>query len=50
MRKYRNIFEAPIDYGDSPERMDPSLQQRIEKGEFPGKDLPAYPSVECRQV
>jgi len=46
MRKYRNIFEAPIDYGDSPERMDPSLQQRIEKGEFPGKDLPAYPSVD----
>lgn len=46
MRKYRNIFEAPIDYGDSPERIDPSLQQRIEKGEFPGKDLPAYPAVD----
>ena len=29
----RQLFEAPIDYGDRPERMDPSLQRKIETGD-----------------
>ena len=40
-----NMFEAPIDYGDRPERMDPSLQGKLETGEFPGAGSEAYPSV-----
>ena len=42
----RQLFEAPIDYGDRPERMDPSLQRKIETGDFPGADSDAYPSVD----
>ena len=42
----RQLFEAPIDYGDGPERMDPSLQRRLETGDFPGADSDAYPSVD----
>ena len=42
----RRLFEAPIDYGDRPERMDPSLQRKIETGDFPGADSDAYPSVD----
>ena len=41
----KNMFEAPIDYGDRPERMDPSLQGKLETGEFPGAGSKAYPSV-----
>lgn len=40
-----NMFEAPIDYGDRPERMDPSLQGKLETGDFPGAGSEAYPSV-----
>jgi len=40
----KNLVEAPISF-EGPERMDPSLQQKIERGEFPGAKLPAYPKV-----
>jgi hypothetical protein len=40
----KNLLEAPISF-EGPERMDPSLQQKIERGEFPGAKLPAYPKV-----
>ena len=39
-----NLHEAPISY-DGPERMDPTLQGKIERGEFPGAGLPAFPKV-----
>ena len=42
----KQLFEAPIDYGDNPERMDPSLQRRLETGDFPGAGSDAYPSVD----
>lgn len=42
--KKTNLQEAPISY-DGPERMDPTLQGKIESGEFPGAGLPAYPKV-----
>lgn len=41
----RKINEAPISY-DSPERMDPSLQSKLEKGETPFSENPALPSYE----
>ena len=41
-----SINEAPIDYGDEPERMDPSLQRRLETGDFPGAGSEAYPDVD----
>jgi len=43
---YRSLNEAPIDYGDSPERMDPTLQNKLETGDFPGAGSEAYPSVD----
>ena len=43
--KKNKIQEAPISY-DSPERMDPSLQSKIEKGETPFSDNPALPQSE----
>jgi len=39
-----NLHEAPISY-DGPERMDSTIQGKIESGEFPGAKLPAYPKV-----
>jgi len=44
------INEAPIDYGDRPERMDPSLQGKLERGEFPGAGSEAYPEVDPEGV
>jgi len=41
----KQLSETPIDYGDRPERMDPSLQRKLETGEFPGAGSDAYPSV-----
>ena len=35
----------PIDYGDNPERMDPTLQNKIETGVFPGAGSEAFPEV-----
>ena len=42
----KKLNEAPIDYGDRPERMDPTLQQKLETGEFPGAGSEAYPQVD----
>jgi hypothetical protein len=39
----KNLKEAPIDYGDRPERMAPDIQSKIEKGETPLSDSPAFP-------
>jgi len=39
----KNLKEAPIDYGDRPERMSPDIQSKIEKGETPLSDSPAFP-------
>ena len=44
------INEAPIDYEDRPERMDPTLQGKIESGEFPGAGSEAYPEVDPEGV
>ena len=41
----RKSNEAPISY-DSPERMDPSLQSKIEKGETPFSENPGLPKSE----
>ena len=41
-----SINEAPIDYGDQPERMDPTLQNRLETGDFAGAGSEAYPDVD----
>lgn len=43
--KNRLSEAPPIDYGDSPERMDPTLQNKLETGEFPGAGSEAYPKV-----
>ena len=40
------LSEAPpIDYGDGEERMDPTLQNRLETGDFPGAGSEAFPEV-----
>jgi len=40
------LHEAPpIDYGDAPERMDPTLQSKLETGDFPGAGSEAFPEV-----
>lgn len=39
----KNLKESPIDYGDRPERMAPDIQSKIEKGETPLSDSPAFP-------
>jgi hypothetical protein len=42
----KKLNEAPpIDYGDNPERMDPTLQNRLETGDFPGAGSEAFPQV-----
>lgn len=42
--KRKNIQEAPIDYGDRPERMARSIEDRLRKGETIFKGNPAIPS------
>ena len=42
----KNLKESPIDYGDRPERMAPDIQSKIEKGETPLSDSPAFPEEE----
>lgn len=37
------LNEAPIEYGDSPERMNPSIQSKIERGETPLSKSPGFP-------
>jgi hypothetical protein len=45
------ITEAPpVDYGDRPERMDPSLELKLGRGEFPGAGNKAFPSVDPEGV
>ena len=39
------VVEAPIDYEDRPERMDPTLQSKLETGDFPGAGSEAFPEV-----
>ena len=42
----KKLNEAPpIDYGDGEERMDPTLQNRLETGDFPGAGSEAFPGV-----
>ena len=43
--KNRKISEQ-IDYGDYPERMDPSIQRKLERGETPYSKHPAMPNSE----
>jgi nitrate reductase assembly molybdenum cofactor insertion protein NarJ len=43
--KSKKIKEQ-IDYGDYPERMDPSIQSKLEKGETPYSEHPAMPEGE----
>lgn len=42
----KNLKEAPIDYGDNPERMSPDIQKKIEDRETPLSDSPAFPEDE----
>jgi hypothetical protein len=48
LKRINNLLtEAPpIDYGDSPERMDPDLEAKLGRGEFPGAGNKAFPSVD----
>ena len=50
MSKKKNIDEAPIDYGDYPERMSPDIERRIAAGETPLSKNPAFPNIEAGQV
>lgn len=44
MSKLRNKkINEQIDYGDYPERMDPSIQSKLERGETPYSEHPAMP-------
>jgi hypothetical protein len=43
--KSKRIKEQ-IDYGDYPERMDPSIQRKLERGETPYSKHPAMPEGE----
>jgi len=46
--KKKNIQEAPIDYGDRPERMSRSIEDRLRKGETIFKGNPAIPSEKSK--
>ena len=41
MKKYK-IYEAPIDYGDYPERMDPNLERKVGSPESLYAKNPAF--------
>lgn len=43
--KKHNIKEAPIDYGDSPERMDPGVQSKLEQGQTTLSSHVAFPKL-----
>ena len=47
MKKYKNIFEAPVDYGDSPERMNPDVQGRLESGQTSLSGHLAFPKLKA---
>jgi len=46
----KHIKEAPIDYGDRPERMDPSIERKIERGETPISKQPFLPKTTGTQT
>ena len=50
MAKKRNIHEAPIDYGDRPERMSPDIERKIARQETPLSKNPAFPPIESGQI
>ena len=43
----RNLKEAPIDYGDSPERMDPDVERKLASGEAPLCGNIAFPNLKA---
>jgi hypothetical protein len=43
----RNLKEAPIDYGDSPERMDPDVARKLASGETPLSGNIAFPKLKA---
>ena len=50
MAKKNTIHEAPIDYGDRPERMSPDVEGKINRGETPLSKNPAFPDIQRGQV
>lgn len=50
MLKKKFIKEAPIDYGDRPERMDPGTQRKIETGQTPVSKQPFIPKITGTQT
>ena len=42
----KNRVKEQVDYGDYPERMHPSIQQKLERGESPYSEHPAMPEGE----
>lgn len=45
MAKKNKLNEAPIDYGDRPERMSPDVEGKINRGETPLSQNPAFPNL-----
>lgn len=43
--KKKNLKEAPIEYGDSPERMDPGVQSKLEQGKTTLSSHVAFPKL-----
>jgi hypothetical protein len=50
MARKNRIYEAPIDYGDRPERMSPDVEGKINRGETPLSKNPAFPDIQGGQV
>jgi hypothetical protein len=50
MAKKNRLHEAPIDYGDRPERMSPDVEGKINRGETPLSKNPAFPDIQGGQV
>ena len=51
MANKERINEAPpIDYGDRPERMSPDVEGKINRGETPLSNNPAFPNIQSGQV
>jgi hypothetical protein len=50
MSHKKHIKEAPIDYGGRPERMDPDIQRKIERGETPVSKQPFLPKTTGTQT
>jgi hypothetical protein len=45
-----NISEAPIDYGDRPERMSPDIESKLEREQTPLSKNPAFPDLKSGEV